>query len=106
MKIQIRRKTGSTVLPSTENAGAGEPILSTTTIGTGASATTHDTLYIRNLANTDWLRVAMSSFTPAYQNVNNSTVTPFSQYTLWFGTQSAYDQISPKDNDTFYFITQ
>lgn len=104
MKIQIKRKSGSTVLPST-SAGAGEPILSTSTIGDGSTA--YDTMYIRNLSNNAWKKVSMADFTPAYEEAGSSSVTgAFGNYSLWFGTQAQYNAIATKDPDTFYFITQ
>ena len=101
MKIQFRRKSGNTVLPAAQ--GAAEPILSTLTIGNN----TYDTIYIRNLANTDWKAVAMTEFTPTYAEATSTDINAsVGNYSFWFGTQAQYDAIQTKDPDTFYFITQ
>lgn len=100
MKIQIKRKTGSTVLPST--GSAGEPILSTRAVG----SSNLDSVYIRSLDGTSWKGIAMTAYTPGYENADSTTVSPFSQYILWFGTQAQYDAITTKDANTFYFITE
>ena len=101
MKIQFRRKSGNTVLPAAQ--GAAEPILSTLTIGNN----TYDTIYIRNLANNAWKAVAMTDFTPSYEEVQSSSISSsIGNYNFWFGTQNQYDAIATKDPDTFYFITQ
>ena len=100
MKIQIKRKTGSTVLPNT--GSAAEPILMTRTVGSANP----DAMYIRSLDGNSWKGVAMTAFTPGYEESASTTVSPFSQYLLWFGTQQQYDAITTKDDNTFYFITQ
>lgn len=100
MQIRIKRKGGSTVLPST--GASGEPILTTRTIG----SSNPDAMYIRSLDGNSWKGVAMTAFTPGYENADSTTVSPFSQYILWFGTQAQYDAITTKDTNTFYFITE
>ena len=100
MKIQIKRKSGSTVLPAT--GSAGEPILSTRAVG----SSNPDSMYIRSLDGSSWKGIAMTAYTPGYENAESTTVSPFSQYILWFGTQAQYDAITTKDSNTFYFITE
>lgn len=100
MQIRIKRKNGSTVLPNT--GASGEPILTTRTVG----SSNPDAMYIRSLDGNAWKGVAMTAFTPGYEAGSTTTVSPFSQYILWFGTQQQYDAITTKDDNTFYFITE
>lgn len=106
MKIKIRRaaanSTTATPAIGTENV-AGEPILGMCTVG----STQYDTMYVGARDGNSWKRVAMSSFTPAFENADSGGVNAsLGMYSLWFGTQAEYDAISTKDQNTFYFITE
>lgn len=107
MKIKIRRATASSTtetpaIASGENV-AGEPILGSSQVG----STRYDTLYVGARDGSSWKKVAMSSFTPAFENADSGGVNAsLGMYSLWFGTQAEYDAISQKDQNTFYFITE
>lgn len=107
MKIKVRRATTSSTNPTPNIASgenvAGEPILGTCTVG----STQYDTMYVGARDGNSWKRVAMSAFTPAFENADSGGVNAsLGMYSLWFGSQSDYDAITTKDPNTFYFITE